>query len=130
MTSISTSPVISNFVICFIVLSSGWTSRILLRILCCQWSKVWIPSPVGALRVVILSLLGGRGCGPFTLTPVLSAISLMFFATLLSCSRFVLVSLIRAYFGIILRGPLLDWILRDLLDRKLLILLLCRRHPS
>jgi len=60
--------------------------------------------------------LVGRGCGPFTLTPVLSAISLMLFATLSSCSRFALVSLIRAYFGTILREQLLDRMLRDILE--------------
>jgi len=43
-----------------------------------------------------LSFFVGKGWGPRTFTPVLSAISLMSFATLSSSGKFVLVSLILA----------------------------------
>src|SRR3984885_10865758 len=77
----------------------------LLWILSCQWSNVWVPSPVGAFLVVIFSIFVGRGCGPLHLTPVFSAISLISQASLSSWSMLELVSFIRAYCVIFL-GPL------------------------
>src|ERR1700737_4493606 len=83
--------------------------------LSCQWSKVWVPSPVGAFLVVSFSIFVGRGCGPMLLTPVFSAMSLISQASLSSCSRLVLVSLTLAYCGIVSSGAALDWILTCLL---------------
>src|SRR5713101_1959308 len=81
-------------------------------ILSCQWSNVWVPSPVGAFLVVSFSIFVGRGCGPRLLTPALSAMSLISQASLCSWSRLELVSLIRAYCGIVSSGgPALDRIL-------------------
>src|SRR6266849_8718874 len=80
-------------------------------ILSCQWSNVWVPSPVGAFLVVSFRIFVGRGCGPMLLTPNFSAISLISQASLSNCSRLELVSLIRAYCGTILRGRLIHWIL-------------------
>src|SRR3989442_5901552 len=48
-----------------------------LWILISHLSKVFVPWPAGDFRVGTISFLVGRGIGPFSLTPVLSAISLI-----------------------------------------------------
>src|SRR5438445_13862580 len=48
-----------------------------LWILISHLSKVFVPWPAGDFRVGTISFLVGRGIGPFSLTRVLSAISLI-----------------------------------------------------
>src|SRR5437660_12106344 len=48
-----------------------------LCILISHLSKVLVPWPAGDLRVGTISFFVGRGIGPFSFTPVLSAISLI-----------------------------------------------------
>src|SRR6266480_406137 len=57
--------------------SFGSTSMRRLCILISHLSKVFVPWPAGDFRVGTISFLVGRGIGPFSLTPVLSAISLI-----------------------------------------------------
>src|SRR5437667_4492451 len=57
--------------------SFGSTSMSRLWILISHLSKVFVPWPAGDFRVGTISFFVGRGIGPFSFTPVLSAISLI-----------------------------------------------------
>src|SRR5438477_6968136 len=94
-------------------------SRILRWIRSCQWSKVWVPSPVGAFLVVIFSLLVGSGWGPLLFTPVFSVMSLISRASNSSSSKLELVSLILAYWVIVCSSNAgLHWIFRCLFGSR------------
>jgi len=62
-----------------------------------KWSQVAVPLPQGLLRVVTLSFLVGKGMGPRIITPVLSAIPLMYSHTWFILLISVLVIFILAF---------------------------------
>src|SRR5438132_13133594 len=75
--SIKTSSGVRILMSSFKKRSFGSTSMRRLCILISHLSKVFVPWPAGDFRVGTISFLVGRGIGPFSLTPVLSAISLI-----------------------------------------------------
>src|SRR3989475_9604655 len=77
--------------------SFGSTSMRRLWILISHLSNVFVPCPAGDFRVGTISFFVGRGIGPFSLTPVLSAISLISAHIALISWGSVLESLILAF---------------------------------
>ncbi|GEM_PF-3159775 len=96
LTSMNTSSGTLSRMSCLMVRSSASRSIRRLWIRSCHLSKVLVPFPDGAFRVVILSFFVGSGCGPRALIPVRSVMSLISLQTTCRLGRLLLVNLILA----------------------------------
>ena len=95
MTSMSTPGSMLMLVICLTTSAGEWMSRILLCILICHLSYVFVPSPHGDLRTISLRNLVGMRTGPLTFRFLLRALFLSSRHTFSRASTFLEVRVIR-----------------------------------